>query len=218
MENLTSHSQSNAVHPKASVPLKRLQGRVLLVEDDEALGPWIKSRLEKMGLEVVWASNLQGALQAFSSKLFHAVITDVFLSAENKREGLELVRRVEPTGTPTIVISSSADLQIAKEAMNHGASYLLEKPFEPEALAPILEKLWEDPKGLLAMVERFLDLHELTPKEKEVVRLLLKGLSNKEVASIEGNSDRTIKFHLTSIFEKCGVKSRTELINAILPT
>jgi DNA-binding NarL/FixJ family response regulator len=61
-------------------------------------------------------------------------------------------------------------------------------------------------------------LHHLTPKEKEVTRLVVKGLANKEIASIEEITDRTIKAHLTSIFLKCGVTTRTELFNAIFPT
>jgi DNA-binding NarL/FixJ family response regulator len=196
----------------------RIKGKVLLVEDDSQVGPWLKSKLQRTGIQCDLAVNLQDALKIFSENLYHAVVTDIFLSGTGEPDGLEVVKRVEPTGMPLIIISSAADLKIAKEAMNHGASYLLEKPFEPETLIKELERLWEEPKGLQAMVERFLDMHSLTPKEKEVVRLLLKGLSNKEVAEIGGNSPRTIKFHLTSIFEKCGVKSRTELFNSILPT
>lgn len=195
---------------------RKLVGKVLIIEDDPEFGPWLQNKLKKTGLTVFLAPSFEEGMAAFEKELFHAVVSDIFLGDEPK--GLDIVKAIEKTGTPTIIMSSAADLKIAKEAMNHGASYLLEKPFEVEELFKTLEKLWEEPKGLQAMVERFLDLNGLTPKEKEVVRLLLKGLSNKEIASMGDNSDRTIKFHLTSIFEKCGVKSRTELINVILPT
>ncbi len=60
--------------------------------------------------------------------------------------------------------------------------------------------------------------NKLTPKEREVTRLVVKGLANKEIANVEEITDRTIKSHLTNIFHKCGVSSRTELLNAIFPT
>lgn len=191
-------------------------GKVLLVEDDLKLGTWLSTKLSHAGMTVLHVSTFDDAIAAIDREVFHALVTDIFL--ESGPQGIEILKRIESIGTPVIVISSAADLKIAKEALNHGASYLLEKPFEPDELIKILENIWEEPKGLHSMIERFLDIHQLTPKEKEVVRLILKGLSNKEVASIGGNTDRTIKFHLTSIFSKCGVKSRTELFNAIFPS
>lgn len=197
-------------------PKPRLMGKLLIVEDDELLGAGLQTRLRSLGLECDWMPNLEAGREAYRTKKYHAVLADIFLNS-NEPNGLELVKEVGKAGTPLVVMSSAASLKIAKEAMNSGAAFLFEKPFEIEELVKVLVSLWEEPRGLTAMIERFLDINRLTPKEKEVARLLLKGLSNKEVAEIEGNSDRTIKFHLTTIFEKCGVKSRTELFNAIFP-
>ena len=199
-----------------SKPNRKLVGKVLLVEDDPKVGAWLQAKLRAAGLECDWRETYLAAKEAFQAKLYHAVITDVYLG-NDEPEGLKFMRDVEVVGTPLMVMSSRADLAIAKDALNHGAMHLFEKPFDADEVLKALEIVWESPRGLQSMVERFLDIHHLTPKEKEVVRLLLKGLSNKEVADIEGNTDRTIKFHLTTIFEKCGVKSRTELFNAIFP-
>ncbi len=196
---------------------RKLIGKVLIVEDDLQFGGWLESHLNSAGLNCSWAKDLEDALKTFKSGLFHGVITDMFLKSD-RPNGLDLVKQIQHTGTPTIMMSSAADLKIAKEAVNHGVSYILEKPFKINELLQALEKLWEEPKGLQAMLERFLDLNGLTSKEKEVARLLVKGLANKEIASIEDITDRTIKAHLTSIFQKCGVATRTELFNAIFPT
>jgi DNA-binding CsgD family transcriptional regulator len=51
---------------------------------------------------------------------------------------------------------------------------------------------------------------ELTPRETEVLRMLAEGLSNREIASILGISEHTVKFHITSIFGKLGTSTRTE--------
>jgi DNA-binding CsgD family transcriptional regulator len=98
-----------------------------------------------------------------------------------------------------------------KDALNHGATYLLEKPFRAEDLSRALASVWEEPKGLGHFVERALDRAELTAKERDVARLLLKGLSTREMAGVTGNTEKTLKHHIASIFHKFGVASRAEL-------
>ncbi len=194
-----------------------LFGKVLLVEDDPIVGEWIGRKLKKLGLEISLVHSKMDADAELVKHNFHAVITDIFLE-NNQPLGLKLVHELQPKGLPVIVISSRADFSLAKEAMNAGASYLFEKPFEEKELISALRQLWEEPRGQQGILERFLDQNILTHKEKEIVRLILKGLSNKEVAEITGNTEKTIKFHLTAIFQKCGVESRTELFNSIFPT
>lgn len=196
---------------------KRTHGKVLLVEDEVDVRRWLERELSNVGMKVTSCGSRREAEAALSSQFFHAVVTDVYLEPQSP-VGLELVHRATQLGIPSVIMSSRADLQVAKSGMNEGASYLIEKPFHAADLIAVLSRIWEEPKGLLVFVDRFMEVHQLTEKEKEVVRLLLKGLSNKEVAEVEGNSDRTIKGHLTNIFQKCGVQSRTELFNAIFPT
>jgi len=198
---------------------RKLAGRVLIVEDDPTTGTWLTKRLKKEGIESSLVDHYVAAVEAAKSQIFHAVLTDIYLEGDkNKEEGLKIATEFSKMGYPVIIMTSAADLEIARDGMNHGASYLLEKPFEIEKLISVLTSVWEEPRGLQALLERFLDIHKLTPKEKEISRLLVKGLSNKEVASVTGNTEKTIKYHLTSIFEKCGVHSRTEMMNAIFPT
>jgi len=199
----------------ASAP--QVQGKVLLIEDDIQVADWLCQKLQKSGLECTVAHSKAEADAFFLTRSFHAVVTDVFLESDEPK-GLEIVKEMFLKGIPSIVISSRADLKLAKDVMNSGASFLLEKPFVAEDLVAALRKIWEEPRGYQGIVERFLDLNRLTTKEKEIVRLLLKGLSNKEVARMSGNTEKTIKFHLTTIFQKCGVESRTELFNAVFPT
>jgi DNA-binding NarL/FixJ family response regulator len=198
-----------------SKPTPQLEGRVLIVEDNEILGQVIFEYLSKLGVECVWARTFEEASQELSKRGFHAVIVDVFLNSDDP-QGLELVRSLEPRGIPVVLMSGRADLRIAKEAMNCGARHLLEKPFQIEELKPILQKIWTEPSGMTGMIERYLDTHGLTEKEKEIARCILKGLSNREIAEINSNTEKTVKAHVTAIFQKCTVKTRTELINDII--
>ncbi|TVQ80971.1 MAG: DNA-binding response regulator [Bradymonadales bacterium] len=195
-----------------------LRGKVLVVEDDSIVGKWISTQLKAKDLEVTWVSTLEAARAELEKDSYHALIVDIYLSKSGRREGLELVREVEEKGIPVLVMSSHADLKIAKEALNRGAVGLLEKPFEAEELVKALNKAWLEPKGLGAAVDRFLDAHQLTPKEREITRLLLKGLSNKEIANVADTTEPTVKFYVSTIYDKCAVKSRTELFNTIFPT
>lgn len=195
----------------------KIFGKVLLVEDDPIAAEWIAKKIDRAGMTCKLVRSKEEAAEALRSEVFHAVVTDVYLT-NGEPAGLELVQQLEVSGIPVVVISSRADLKVAKEAVNSGASFLLEKPFTPEELTDALRKVWEEPRGQVGIVERFLDQHHLTQKEKDIVRLILKGLSNKEIAEVSGNTEKTIKFHLTTIFQKCGVESRTELFNAVFPT
>ncbi|AWP23721.1 hypothetical protein C4901_10610 [Acidiferrobacter sp. SPIII_3] len=138
------------------------------------------------------------------------------------REGLVLrtitTFRIAGMPIPVVVISAFADQTRVKEALNHGAAYLLEKPFSTSDLKRVLERLWQEPKGLIGARERALNQATLTNKECEVARLLLKGLSTQEMARLTGNSEKTLKQHISTIYEKCGVSSRTEFFHYIFPT
>lgn len=195
-----------------------LAGNVLIVESATEVGQWLTHMLSLNGLTCHWARSLEEGLLAIKKEQFHAIITDIFINSDKQPDGLEIIRAVEPQGIPTVIMASSIDIHIAKEAVNHGVTHILEKPFQVEEILSYLQQIWEEPKHLQAMLERFLDLQHLTPKEKEVVRLVLKGLANKEIASVEDITDRTIKAHLTHIFQKCGVATRAELFSAVFPT
>jgi DNA-binding CsgD family transcriptional regulator len=57
----------------------------------------------------------------------------------------------------------------------------------------------------------------LTEKEQTIARLVLKGLTSAEIARLENNSDKTVRQHLTRIYQKCNVTSRAEFFNHVFP-
>src|SRR5258705_6710315 len=193
------------------------QRQVLLIEDDEVAGETLCSGLQNMSIACTWVRNIDDARRALERRTFDAVVTDIMLGPDTP-SGLELVKELQPTGAPVLVITAFADLGRVKEALNHGATYLLEKPFRAEELSRALGSVWDEPKGLGHFVERALERAELTAKERDVARLLLKGLSTKEMAGVTGNTEKTLKHHIASIFHKFDVASRAELFHCIFPT
>ena len=197
--------------PSASI------GKVLFVEDDELFGLNLKTKLTRSLIECDWFEEFKTATEALRKIDYHAVITDMYLKSDQPN-GLEIVKLAKERGIPSVIITSQLDLAIAKKGLNEGADALLEKPFEVTELARILQEIWENPKGMIGRRERYLDLHSLTEKEKEIARFVVKGLSNQDVATASGASLATVKFYTNLIFEKCEVHSRAELLNTIFPT
>jgi DNA-binding NarL/FixJ family response regulator len=191
--------------------------QVLLIEDDEVSGEMLRAGLQNLSIVCTWVKTVDDARRALEKRTYDAVVTDIMLGPDSP-SGLDLVKELQPTGAPVLVITAFADMTRVKEALNHGATYLLEKPFRAEELSRALASVWEEPKGLGHFVERALDRAELTAKERDVARLLLKGLSTREMAGVTGNTEKTLKHHIASIFHKFGVASRAELFHCIFPT
>lgn len=75
-----------------------------------------------------------------------------------------------------------------------------------------------DGDRLAALLDHAMFHARLTPKQREVTRLLLKGLATTEISPVTGNTTKTLKHHISAIFQKFGVGSRAELFHTIFPT
>lgn len=192
-------------------------GKVLFVEDDELFVLNLKNKLKRFHIECDWFQEYQSAVEALRTIDYHAVVSDMYLKSD-RPNGLEIVKLAKKLGIPSVIITSRLDLVIAKQGLNDGADALLEKPFEVDELVKVLQEIWENPSGMIGRRERYFEINALTPKEKELGRLVIKGLSNQEIATVSGTTLATVKFYTNQIFEKCGVHSRAELFNTMFPT
>jgi len=191
--------------------------KILIAEDEELVGLSLRKDLEKRNYEVAWHRTFEDAARDMKEKDFHVILADIFLSPQ-KADGLELVKLAKDFGIPCIIMTSALDLEVAKSGVNLGADHIIEKPFEIDALTKVLTDIFENPRGLIGRRERHLEIHQLTDKEKEFCRLILKGLTNQEIADISESSLGTVKFYSSQIFDKFQVKNRAELFNTIFPT
>ena len=191
--------------------------KIALIEDDELFAEKIRHDLDRKGIEAHVLTGLASAMDYLGKNVVHAVVTDVFIEGDEP-DGLLLVEKCKELGVPAVLITSAPDLHIAKQGMNSGAEYLLEKPFESGDLVHAILEVLENPRGLIGRGERSSDQTRSTEKEKEFARLMLKGLSNKEIAEVLDTTVATVKFYSNQIFEKCEVGGRGELFNAVFPT
>jgi DNA-binding NarL/FixJ family response regulator len=192
---------------------------LLLVEDDGDARASLERSLAREGFACTGASTVEEALAAAAAAPFlDVVVTDVVLGSD-ERGGIRLIGALREAGVraPIVIITAFAALDSVKQALNEGASYLLEKPFRAADLIEVLRRVTGEPASIGYLVDRALSKAGLTEKEESIARLILKGLTSAEIARLEGNSDKTVRQHITRIYAKCGVSSRPEFFHYVFP-
>jgi DNA-binding NarL/FixJ family response regulator len=184
---------------------------VLLVEDENDTRELLARAFERAGYRALAAASGEEALAvARAESGIDVVVTDIVISGDDRR-GLRLMTELRAAGVtaPTVVITAYADVDKVKTALNDGAAHLLEKPFGAPELLAAVERVLED-GGARRHIETIFERARLTEKERTVARHLLRGLSSSEIATLESNSPKTIRQHVSQIYAKCGVSTRAE--------
>jgi DNA-binding NarL/FixJ family response regulator len=194
-----------------------VSGVVLLVEDEDDSRELLGLALSRAGYQCLLASDAAQALEhARAAPRIDVVVTDIVLAGDD-RGGLDLLARLGSmnVSAPVIVVTAFADVEKVKRALNEGAAHFLEKPFTAQELLLTVERVSGKRTDLERAIERALSRAPLTEKERRVARHLLEGLSSSEIATVESNSPKTIRQHISQIYAKCGVGSRAELFRLV---
>lgn len=119
-----------------------------------------------------------------------------------------------------IFVSAHGDIKMSVTAMQEGALHFLEKPYEPQQLLDLVQE------GIVVARERFVDhstrldvqhrVDSLTPREKEILRLVIEGLPSQNIARRLGMSVKTVDVHRARIKSKTGADSINTLIRDVL--
>ncbi len=189
-----------------------------VVDDDPAMRDSLEMLLSASGFTV----RSHASAQAFLSEGLagvDCVLTDVRMP---EIDGLELLRRLRARDLrlPVIVMTGQGDIAIAVRAMKAGAVDFLEKPFSDDALFEAIERAVEQGERLREIAATSADaigrLASLTPREREVLDLLVDGLPNKAIANALGASPRTIEVHRARVYEKLRANSLPDLVRLVL--
>ncbi len=193
--------------------------RIVVVDDHAVVRSGLTQYLATTDdLDVVGiASDGLEALDVVGQEQPDVVIMD--LSMPNM-DGVEATRRIaaEHPASRVLVLTSFSDQTRIMDALSAGADGYMLKHSEPEAIAAAVRSvhLGEsplDPKAARALLEArrsTIDQPTLTAREREVLDLVRQGLANKQIARQLGISERTVKAHLTSVFNSLGVTDRTQ--------
>ncbi len=132
-------------------------------------------------------------------------------------DGLQVLDRLQEhyPETKVVMLSALEDPQLAAETLKRGAKAFLGKAIDPADMAPILRQVFEGTLvtetfgGGTSSAESAADELGLTAREREILERVAAGRPNKEIAGELWLSEQTIKYHLTNVYRKLGVGSRT---------
>jgi two-component system response regulator FixJ len=193
-------------------------GTVHVVDDDAAMRDSLRLLLEASGFTVRTHDSAVAFLGEAPASA-GCVLTDVRMP---EIDGLELQRRLHARRLPlpVIVMTGQGDIALAVNAMRDGAVDFLEKPFEADALIAAVSRALEQSQRQReadAMRTRAAaQIASLTPREREVLDLLVTGLPNKAIANKLGASPRTIEVHRARVLEKLQVRALPDLVRLVL--
>jgi len=188
---------------------------VHLVDDDESHLRALARLLTAQGLLVRAHASGQSLLEALAADARGCVVADLAMPG---MDGLVLQRALRDSGfrLPVVFLTGHGDIPSTVSAMRDGAVDFLEKhaPCEKlvDAINRALERLRLESARQAEADSRTQRFARLTRRELEVLREVVKGLMNKQIAAALGVSERTIKMHRTSISQKVGVHSVAQLV------
>jgi FixJ family two-component response regulator len=190
---------------------------VHIVDDNATFRKTIEGRLQQFGYEVLTYPSAQHLLDRVpSDNTPGCILLDVRLPGMS---GPELQQRLNELGSilPIIFLSGYPDIQTTVRTMKAGGEDFLIKPVSSDQLLQSVDRAIARHNATLnlrQMREAFLSrIARLTPRERQVFDLVIRGKSNKAIANALGSTERTVKAHRHNVMEKMQARSLAELVS-----
>jgi FixJ family two-component response regulator len=206
----TTHSK--ACGAEAATPI------VFVVDDDVSVRESLELLIETEGWRAETFASAREFLARPRAMVPSCLVLDLSLPDVN---GLDLQRRVaaDRSDMPVIFITGHGDVPITVQAMKAGAIEFLTKPFAGDALVGAIRYAFERSRRALDDAAKMHSLREsyesLTPREREVMVLVVSGLLNKQVGGELGISEITVKAHRGQVMRKMKANSLPALVNMV---
>ena len=191
---------------------------VFVIDDDKAVRHFLRGLIASVNLRVEAFASAQEFLAAYRSSSPGCLLLDIRMPGMS---GLELQQELSVRGIdlPVIVLTGHGDVQVAVHAMKAGAVDFIEKPFNNELLLDRVQKA----------VAKSVDTYEnrikrdeilnrrklLTPRERQVLDLVVAGESNKGIARHLHISEKTVEIHRANVMGKMQAKSLADLVKIV---
>lgn len=188
---------------------------VHVVDDDEPICRALRMLLHSVEIGVETHHSAAAFLEKWNPEIPGCVVLDVRMAGMSGLELQDHLLAHEAT-IPVIFITAHADVSLAVRAMRNGAFDFIEKPFtDQEILDTINRALEHDREERESRVRRAAILsrvESLTPREREVMELVLRGKANKMIAYELGISERTVEIHRARMMRKMEAPSLANLV------
>lgn len=192
---------------------------IALIEDDEAILQSLGMLLERQGFSVRGYSSAERFLEELGADMPACVVSDIRMPGLS---GLELQQELSrrDTTVPIILITGHGDIAMAVKAVKDGAFDFIEKPFDDARLVDSIRAAIEAGARQRLRQTEIADLtaraSELSPRQREVMRLVAEGLSSKEIALKLDISPRTVENYRAWVMEKMAAGNLADLVRKVV--
>ena len=191
---------------------------VFIVDDDAAVRDALKMLVKSVGLSVKTFEHGQAFLDQYEPADTGCLVLDIRMPVMG---GLELQQelRNRNSSLPIIFITGHGDIPMAVKAVKEGAVDFISKPFRDQELLDCIQRAIRD----LGMIQDrnlvrstiFTNLAKLSPREKEVMDMVIEGKANKVIAMELNLSERTVEVHRSHVMEKMQTRSLAKLVRMV---
>jgi len=201
---------------------------ILLADDHNLVREGLKPFLEKLDdhVSVFEAADIDGALKSGETAAsLDLIILDLMMPGMNGYGGLKIIREAFP-GVPTVILSGHVTRSDVLAAIDAGAEGFIPKTISGSALVSALRLVLDGerylPSAILAAEEDVQTptltepFHNLSPREQEVLHLLVDGQTNKEIARALDIREITVKVHVRNVYRKIGASNRAQAVKISL--
>jgi FixJ family two-component response regulator len=202
-------------HEVGLSPMATAKPIVFVVDDDVSVRESLELLIQNEGWQPKTFASAQKFLDCSRALVPNCLLLDISLPGLN---GLDLQKRIalERTDLPIIFITGSGDVPKSVQAMKAGAVEFLTKPFNDEVLLTAIRQALERSRLALAQEAEIKELRDryasLTPRERQVMALVVSGLLNKQVGGELGISEITVKAHRGQVMQKMKANSVADLV------
>jgi FixJ family two-component response regulator len=195
--------------------MPKTEAMVFVVDDDEYVRESLVSLIRSAGLGVATFASAQQFLDSSRAGVPSCLVLDVKLPGLS---GLDLQKRLTEVNIdiPIVFITGHGDIPMSVRAMKAGAIEFLTKPFRDQDLLDAISQALERDRVARERQREMSDLlrryDSLTPREREVMQLVVSGLLNKQAAARLRTSEITIKVHRGQVMQKMQAESLADLV------
>jgi RNA polymerase sigma factor (sigma-70 family) len=192
---------------------------IFIVEDDQSVRDALGLLLGLRGYPVAMFADAESFLNAYQQTWRGCLLIDIRMPG---MDGLMLQKRLVQVGCkiPAIVMTGHGNVESAREAFRAHAVDFLEKPIDHARLMSAIDEAFSRQTAMQENDSRCADfdrlLASLTPREKEVMDLVVTGRHNREIAEALGISARTVEVHKARMMTKLGVDGVPDLVRLSL--